>query len=163
MTCAKAHTLVPAPIASANATYISPADNSGVTSGFWQYGTGATAAWEIDFWGRFRRGIESADAAFLGSIAAYQQAQVLLAAAVVDTYTVIRSTEEQLRIARENVAIQTRSYQIATVLYRNGADSELDMQQANTLLLATKASIPALRVGLKQAHNVLSTLPYVLP
>jgi len=144
--------------AAGEATYVSPADNSGVTSSFWQYGLGASASWEIDFWGRFRRGIESADAAYMASIAAYDQARVLLTAAVVNNYTVIRTTEEQLRIAQQNLKIQQRSYDIAEVLYRNGSDSELDMQQANTLLLATQATVPALESSLRQARNALSTL-----
>jgi NodT family efflux transporter outer membrane factor (OMF) lipoprotein len=144
--------------AAGEATFVSPAENSGATSSFWQYGLGASASWEIDFWGRFRRGIESADAAYLASIAAYDQARVLLTAAVVDTYAVIRATEEQLRIAHENVKIQQRSYDIAEVLYRNGSDSELDMQQASTLLLATQATIPGLQSSLRQARNALSTL-----
>ena len=50
-------------VASGDATYVSPPDNSGVDSGYWSYALGAGVAWEIDFWGRFRRGIESADAA----------------------------------------------------------------------------------------------------
>jgi NodT family efflux transporter outer membrane factor (OMF) lipoprotein len=145
-------------LAFGDATYIAPPENSGSTSNFWQYGFGATASWEIDFWGRFKRGIESADAAFLASIAAYDQTLVLLTAQVVDTYTLIRATEEQLRIAHDNVVIQQRSYDIAEVLYRNGADSELDMQQANTLLLSTQATIPDLEVSLRQARNALSVL-----
>jgi len=140
------------------ATAVSPADNSGVTSNFWQYGLGASASWEIDFWGRFRRGIESADAAYLASIAAFDQAQVLLTAGVASSYAVIRTTEEQLRIARQNLKIQQRSYDIAEVLFRNGASSELDMQQAETLLLATRATLPALESALRQARNALSTL-----
>ena len=144
--------------AAGDATYVSPPENSGSTDNFWSYGLGATVAWEIDFWGRFRRGIESADAAFMASIAAYDQAQVLLSASVVATYAAIRSLEEQLRISQENVAIQERSYKIAEVLYENGADSELDMQQANTLLLSTKATIPALEIGLAKARNALSIL-----
>ena len=144
--------------AAGDATYISPAGNTGASDSFWSYGLGASASWEIDFWGRFRRGIESADAAFLASIAAYDQAQVLLTAAVVSTYTTVRSVEEQLRIAYENVAIQQRSYDIAEVLFRNGADSELDMQQAETLLLSTQATIPALEIGLAQSRNALSIL-----
>ncbi|NCF62131.1 MAG: efflux transporter outer membrane subunit [Gammaproteobacteria bacterium] len=144
--------------AAGQAIYVSPAENTGSTSNFWQYGLGASASWEIDFWGRFRRGIESADAAYLASIAAYDQARVLLTAAVVSNYAVIRSTEEQLRIAHENLKIQKRSYDIAEVLYRNGSDSELDMQQALTLLLATQATIPELEASLRQARNALSTL-----
>jgi NodT family efflux transporter outer membrane factor (OMF) lipoprotein len=147
-----------AQFAAGEANYISPPDNSGVSSNYWQLALGASASWEIDFWGRFRRGIESADAAYLASIAAYDQATVILTAAVVDLYTVIRTSEEQLRIAEENLRIQQRSYDITKVLYENGADSELDMQQASTLLLSTKATIPALEIGIAQARNALSTL-----
>jgi NodT family efflux transporter outer membrane factor (OMF) lipoprotein len=145
-------------VATGDATYLSPPDNTGVDDGYWAFSGGVGVAWELDFWGRFRRGIESADAAFMASVAAYDQAQVLLTAAVVDVYAIIRTTEQQLRIAHENVAIQQRSYEIARVLFENGADSELDMQQASTLLLSTQASIPALEVALVQARNVLSTL-----
>ncbi|MGB5276931.1 MAG: efflux transporter outer membrane subunit [Gammaproteobacteria bacterium] len=145
-------------VATGAATRISPAENTGATSDFWQHNLGATVSWEIDFWGRFRRGIESADAAYMASMAAYDQALVLLTAAVADSYAVIRTTEEQLRIAHENLKIQQRSYDIAAVLYRNGAASELDMQQAETLLLATQATIPNLESTLKQARNALSVL-----
>ena len=149
--------------AAGDASYISPPDNSGVTSNYWQFGFGASTSWEIDFWGRFRRGIESADAADMASIAAYDQARVVMTAAVVDLYTIVRVTEEQLRISHENVKIQQRSYDIAKVLYENGADSELDMQQANTLLLSTQASIPGLEIALAQTRNALSTLLNVAP
>lgn len=145
-------------VAAGDASYISPPASSGATSNYWQFGLGASASWEIDFWGRFRRGIESADAAFMSSIAAYDQAQVLMTAAVVDIYTIIRATEEQLRISHENVTIQERSYEIAGVLFKNGADSELDMQQAHTLLLSTRATVPGLEIALTQARNALSTL-----
>ena len=144
--------------AAGEANYVSPPGNSGVSTNYGQFALGASVAWEIDFWGRFRRGIEAADAAMLASLAAYDQALVLLSAAVVELYTVVRITEEQLRIARENVAIQQRSYEIAEVLYANGADSELDMQQASTLLLSTQATIPGLEEGLTQARNALSIL-----
>jgi NodT family efflux transporter outer membrane factor (OMF) lipoprotein len=145
-------------VATGDATYLSPPENTGVTDAYWAFSGGIGVAWEMDFWGRFRRGIESADAAFMASIAAYDQAQVLLTAAVVDLYAIIRTTEQQLRIANDNVAIQQRSYEIARVLFENGADSELDMQQANTLLLSTQASIPGLETALAQARNALSTL-----
>lgn len=145
-------------VATGAATRVSPAKNTGATEDFWQYGMGATVSWEIDFWGRFRRGIESADATYLASVAAYDQALVLLTAAVADSYAAIRTIEEQLRIAHENLKIQKRSYDIAAVMYRNGASSELDMQQAETLLLATQATVPDLEAQLSQARNALSIL-----
>ncbi len=145
------------------ANYFSPPENTGVTSGYWQYTLGASVAWEIDFWGKFRRGVESADAAFLASVAGYEQALVLLTAQVVDTYVLYRVTEEQLRIAIENIKIQERSYKIAEVLFESGDSSELDVQQALTLLLSTKATVPSLETQLEQIKNTLGNLLGLLP
>ena len=61
----------------------------GGDSSYWRYDLGLTVGWELDFWGRFRRGIEAADANLLASIAAYDSVLVLLIAQVVDTYVVI--------------------------------------------------------------------------
>jgi NodT family efflux transporter outer membrane factor (OMF) lipoprotein len=150
-------------VAAGDATWTSPPDNSGIRGTYWSYGLGASISWELDFWGRYRRGIESAEAAFQASVAAYDQAVVLLTSAVVENYVIIRTLEEQLRIAHENLRIQQRSYEITEVLFLNGADSELDMQQANTLLLATEATIPALEASLRQAGNAMATLLGELP
>ena len=152
-----------AQFAAGDATRISLSESNANTAGsadlsYWQYNLGANASWEIDFWGRFRRGIESADANLLASIASYDDTLVLLTAQIADTYTVIRTTEEQLRIARENLALQERSYNIVDVLYRFGANNELDVQQAQTLLLSTRATIPGFEITLRQAHHALATL-----
>jgi NodT family efflux transporter outer membrane factor (OMF) lipoprotein len=117
----------------------------------------------MDFWGRFRRGIEAADASYLSSIAAYDDVVVLLTAQVADVYTNIRSTEEQLRLARDSVTIQRRSYDITELLYRNGENSELDALQARTLLLSTEATIPGLETSLRQIKNTLSVLLGMAP
>lgn len=123
-----------------------------------QHNLGLSVSWEIDFWGRFRRGIEAADASLFASIASYDDALVLLTAQVADTYAILRTTEGQLRIARENVVIQERSFEITDVIFRSGNGNELDMQRARTLLLSTRASIPALETSLRQAQNALSAL-----
>jgi len=146
-----------------DATRIELSESNANTAGgadlsFWQYNLGANASWEIDFWGRFRRGIESADANLLASIASFDDTLVLLSAQVASVYVVIRTTEEQLRIARENLALQERSYEIVDVLYRFGASNELDVQQAETLLLSTRATIPSLQISLRQAHHALAAL-----
>lgn len=125
---------------------------------FTQFTLGFSASWEADFWGRFRRGIEAADAAFLGSVAAYDQAMILVAAQVADTYAVLRTTEEQIRITRANIALQERSFEIAEVQFRNGATSELDVLQAQTLLASTQAALPGLEATAARAGHALSTL-----
>ncbi len=123
-----------------------------------QHNLGLSVAWEADFWGRFRRGIEAADASFFASIASYDDALVLLTAQVADAYTVLRTAEEQLRIDRENVIAQERSYEITELIFRSGNGNELDMQRALTLLLSTRASIPAEQISVRLAQNALSTL-----
>lgn len=133
--------------------------NTGTTdTNFTEFNLGASVVWEIDFWGRFRRGVEAADAGLLASIASYDEALVLLTAQVADVYALLRATEEQLRLARESYAIQERSYEIAEVLYRNGSSSELDALQAKTQLLGTAAVIPDLEASLRQLKNALAVL-----
>jgi len=116
-----------------DATAISTSKSSANTDSrdlsFAQYNLGASLSWELDFWGRFRRGVEAADAGLLASIADYDDVLVLLTAQVADVYTIIRATEEQLRLAQDSVDIQQRSYDIVQVLYRNGESSELDALQ----------------------------------
>ncbi|HEY5776960.1 MAG TPA: efflux transporter outer membrane subunit [Xanthomonadales bacterium] len=146
-------------LAAGGVTRVSPSENAGQGSnGFNQSDLGVSIAWEMDFWGKFRRGIESADAALSASVAKYDEAMVLVTAQVVSTYVTIRILEEQLRIANENLKLQQRSYDIAEVLYRNGQDSELDVQQAKTLLLGTRATVPELETQLGLARNALNTL-----
>jgi NodT family efflux transporter outer membrane factor (OMF) lipoprotein len=145
--------------ASGGATHISPSENAGQgTTSFNQVDLGVGLVWELDFWGRYRRGIESADAAMMASIANYDSVMVLVTAQVVDTYIVIRTLEEQLHIAQENLKLQKRSYDIADVLYRNGESNELDVQQALTLLLSTQATVPQFQVQERLAKNAMSTL-----
>ena len=128
-----------------------------------QFNLGATLSWEMDFWGRFRRGIEAADAGLLASIADYDDVLVLLTAQVADIYAIIRATEEQLKLARESVAIQQRSYDIVQVLYRNGDSSELDALQAQTLLLSTQTVVPDLEATIVQSKNALGVLLGMAP
>ena len=62
---------------------------------------GFDAAWELDFWGKFRRGIESADANLIASIASYDDVLVTLTAEVARTYVQIRTFQERIRLAEE--------------------------------------------------------------
>src|SRR5688572_22764031 len=102
---------------------------------FTTYRAGFDVGWELDFWGRFRRGIESAEAGFFASITAQQDVQVLLSAQVADLYFAYRTTLLRIEIARENAAIQKRSFEITEKIYESGQGSELDLQQAKTQYL----------------------------
>ncbi len=128
-------------------------DTSAVT-----FSVGFQIGWELDFWGKFRRGIEAADASYFASIAQYDDLQVLMAAQVAAFYTSIRTLEARLVIARENAVLQKRSLDIAERLFKGGNDSELDVQQARAQYLGTLATIPPLESALRQTQNALSTL-----
>ena len=125
---------------------------------YWDFDAGFDAAWELDFWGRFRRGIESADANLLANMAAYDDFLVTLLTDVANVYVIIRTFEKRIELAEENVELQKRSLRITEVRFKNGATTELDVQQAKTLLRNTQATIPTLRTGYRQAKHALSTL-----
>ncbi|MDN5848576.1 MAG: efflux transporter outer membrane subunit [Nitrococcus sp.] len=116
------------------------------------------AAWELDFWGRFRRGIESANATFFASIANQQDVQVLLSAQVADLYFAYRTTLLRIGVAQRNAAIQKRSFEITEKIYQSGQGSELDLQQAKTQYLTTLSTIPDLEATLIRIHNALGAL-----
>ena len=103
---------------------------------------GFDAAWELDFWGRFRRNVEATDAAMLATVADYDNALVLLTAEVARTYAEMRTFEVLIQIAYKNVKIQKEGLEIAESRFRNGATSELDVTQARSLYESTLADIP---------------------
>ncbi|MFZ6045100.1 efflux transporter outer membrane subunit [Pseudomonas sp. CR3202] len=147
--------------ASADSLYLDRQQSGGRNpqdSHFWQYSAGFDVAWELDFWGRFSRAIESADAAYFAAQANYEDALVLLRAQVADTYFVLRTFEARLRIARENADRQKRSFEITERLFRSGDSSELDFQQAKTQYLGTLATIPDLEQQVVRTRNALAVL-----
>jgi NodT family efflux transporter outer membrane factor (OMF) lipoprotein len=136
----------------------SPNFSPGVDNEFSNYELGFDAAWEVDFWGRFRRGIEAADASLSASVADYDDALVSLTAEVARVYVIIRTLETQLALARDNVELQKKSLHIAQIRYDNGATTELDVQQGKTNLTSTQATVPGLNRSLRQTMNGLSIL-----
>ncbi len=130
---------------------------------FWTNSLAVQAAWELDFWGKFRRGVESADAAYLASIANYDQVLVTLLGDVAVAYIGIRTTEQLIAIARENVRKEEESLKIARAKYQGGSTSELDVYQATTVLEATQSAIPQLEIQLEQGRNALCVLLGIPP
>ena len=116
------------------------------------------ATWEIDFWGKYRRKIESEKANYLSTVAAYDDALVTLIGDVANTYVNIRTVQREIAITNENIELQKESLRIAQVRYRSGETSELDPSQAQTQLLKTQAEIPTLETSLRQLENSLAVL-----
>jgi NodT family efflux transporter outer membrane factor (OMF) lipoprotein len=134
------------------------ADITGLSRNLLNYQAGFDVAWELDFWGKYRRGVESEAAVLLGSVADYEAAIVSLSAEVARTYVAIRTAEVLVRLAQDNAKVQEQGLAIATSRFQNGATSELDPTQATTLLESTRATIPQLQTGQQQGQNALATL-----
>lgn len=127
-------------------------------SHFWQHSAGFDIGWELDFWGRFARAIESADAGYFAAQANYEDVLVLLRAQVADTYFSLRTTEARLRVARENARQQQRNFEITEKLFNSGQQAELDLQQAKTQYLGTLSTIPNFEDQVLRTRNALAVL-----
>ncbi|WP_177431440.1 efflux transporter outer membrane subunit, partial [Pseudomonas sp. MPR-ANC1] len=125
---------------------------------FWQHSAAFDVGWELDFWGRFSRAIESSDASYFAAQANYEDALVLLRAQVADTYFSLRTTEARLRVARENAVQQKRNFEITEKLFNSGQTAELDLQQAKTQYLGTLSSLPAFEDQVLRTRNALAVL-----
>ncbi len=137
--------------------------NSAPVKNFGQWDAGFNLSWEIDFWGRFRRAIESADAALDASIEGYDNVLVLLLSDVASTYVQIRTLQEELRLVRENVRLQKESLAIAQAQFNAGAADQADVLQLRNNVEQTEALIPALEAALRQANNALCVLLGIPP
>lgn len=118
----------------------------------------AEATWELDFWGRVRRTIESSQASYEASIEAYRDTLVLLNAQVGSQYVFLRTTQERLRFANENVLRQQETLRLTEARNRAQLAPELDVEQARLNLASTEAAVPALESLVLQTINNLSVL-----
>lgn len=115
-------------------------------------------AWEIDFWGRYRRAIESADADLDAAIYDYGDVVVTLVADVAATYIDIRTLQTRLELVKLNVENQRKTYELTEIRFRNGESSEVDVQQAKSSLVQTEALVPQVEIALRQSQNQLCIL-----
>lgn len=115
-------------------------------------------SWELDFWGKNRRGIQSSLSSYLSGVAAYYSADVSLTADVASTYINIRNYEELIAVAKTNLALQKESLRIAGARFKYGATSMLDLSQAQAQYEQTKAQIPSLVANLKKNQHAMSIL-----
>ncbi len=128
------------------------------SNSFSTYSLGFNLSWEADFWGRFKRLVMEASAQLDASVASYDDAMVVLIAEVAQNYLALRTLQERLEIAKRNVELQRQSVEISRARFEGGMVSELDLDQAQTLLNNTEASVAALERGIQQVKNLLAIL-----
>jgi NodT family efflux transporter outer membrane factor (OMF) lipoprotein len=133
------------------------------TSFFSEWTAGFNLSWELDFWGRFRRSIESANASLDASVENYDDALVTLLADVATNYVQYRVAQQRIKIARANIRIQEKLVATAERQEKVGTITRLDVEQLRTLLEQTRSTIPALQITLGQANDALCVLLGIPP
>lgn len=119
---------------------------------------GFTSSWELDFWGKYRRAIQSNDATFLDSLAAYDNALVSLTSDIATDYIQIRTSQVLIAVTEQNIQLLKNSLAIAESHYRAGQNSLQDVEQAETELSATMATLPNLISDLQHQKDLLGVL-----
>jgi NodT family efflux transporter outer membrane factor (OMF) lipoprotein len=132
---------------------------TGVNRFFDDWIFGGQLAWELDFWGKFRRSVAAADARLDAQIEDYDDVLVLLVADVASTYVEIRTLQQRLVYARQNLTIQNESVRLAQIKFDAGTrDSQIDLPQAQSNQAEIASLIPDLELALRRAMNRLSVL-----
>jgi NodT family efflux transporter outer membrane factor (OMF) lipoprotein len=123
-----------------------------------EYSLGFNLSWEADLWGRFSRQVESSAASLDASVAGYDGALVSLVSQVAQNYMLIRTFQRRIEVANQNIKLQQESLRIATAKFDAGDVSELDKDQAETLVYNSIATRTGLEVSLQQLKNSLAIL-----
>lgn len=117
-----------------------------------------SAAWELDFWGRYRRATESARASLLAQEWAQKAVISSLVSDVASAYFQLRELDLELEISRHTLASRQDSLRLTQILADHGATSLLDVRQAEQLVFTAGASIPDLEQRIEQQENFISIL-----
>src|ERR1700688_2289423 len=130
---------------------------------FRQYETSAnqldlSLAWELDFWGKYRRATEAARANLLATEWAHEAVVSTLVSDVATAYFQLRSLDLQLEIYRRTLVLRQDSLRLTQTLANGGATSMLDVRQAEQLVDTAAETIPDLERRIEQQENFLSTL-----
>jgi len=117
-----------------------------------------SVSWEIDFWGKYRRQIQSDRSQYLATLAAYDSVLVTLIADVASTYVNIRTLQERMRVTKANVLQQDKGLKLAQARATAGQVGQLDVEQARSQLAQTQAQLPALQDAIQRSINGLGVL-----
>ena len=115
-----------------------------VSEPFTLYQAGFDASWELDLWGRVRRSIEGADADVAYQAALLDLARLSLASEVAQDYFDLRATQQQIRLAREDLAALQQRFDLLDARVRAGTVDHLDLDRQGGELAGLRAQLPPL-------------------
>lgn len=135
----------------------------GIDRDFWDSILGFRIAWELDFWGRFYRGVQVAYGEYAATEDDYYDVERILISDLVVAYVQHKTFQNRIAILERNIAIQYRSAEIAKVRWEEGYESELDYAQAVTLWKETQAEKTNLEIELKRTLTSIAILVGLTP
>ncbi len=122
------------------------------------YQAGFDASWEIDVFGGNRRGVEAGKAEVAAAEFGRRNVLVTLLGEVARNYVELRGCQRRLEIATNNLKTQQDALALTEDRFKKGLTSDLDVQQAATLLANTRANIPTLETGIQDYIHRLGVL-----
>ncbi|HKW76491.1 MAG TPA: efflux transporter outer membrane subunit [Terriglobales bacterium] len=118
----------------------------------------ASSAWNLDFWGRYRRATEAARANLLAARWAQKEVMSTLVASLATNYFVLRQLDLELEISKRTLSSRRDSLQLVQTLEQHGVNSLLDVRQSEQLVYTAAAEIPDLERQITQQENAISIL-----
>jgi outer membrane protein, multidrug efflux system len=137
-------------------TSVGTTDGEARTGGVAQLG--AAVSWEVDFWGKYRRATESAQAQILASEWGRRAVITSLVSQVASGYYELLSLDRELAIATRTLATREESLRITRIREGGGATSLVDVRQAEQLVYGAQAAMTDLNRAIEQQENFLSVL-----
>lgn len=122
------------------------------------YDANVDAIWELDFFGRARRGLEASHAEVQGAEASLHDVQVMISAEVTRTYFELRGQQQQLQVAQRNVENQRETVKITDARLDAGSGSDFDTSRAEALMNASSATMAPLEAAIARSIHRLSVL-----
>jgi outer membrane protein, multidrug efflux system len=118
----------------------------------------ASAAWNLDFWGRYRRATEAARANLLASQWAQKEVMATLVADLATSYFQLRQLDLELEISQRTLRSRSDSLQLTQTLEQHGINSMLDVRQSEQLVYTAATEIPDFERQIAQQENAISIL-----
>jgi len=118
----------------------------------------ASAAWNLDFWGRYRRATESARATLLANQWAQKEVMATLVSNVASSYFLLRQLDLQLEISNRTLSSRQDSLELTKTLERHGINTLLDVRQSEQLVYTAASEVPDLERQIAQQENAISIL-----
>jgi len=116
------------------------------------------SAFELDFFGRLHNLREQALENFLASEESLRSARISLVASVAAAYTTLLADQQRLRLAKDTLVSQQKSFDLTKRSFEIGTVSALDVSQVQTTLDAARADIATYRTQVTQDLNALELL-----